>query len=120
MFNTWKLEELRNIALIVRNGLENSIINSTGYTEAIVAQAIAIVTVCDGIVSNIDDYLINTEEYENRDLALFLRGMDYLLRSVHTEVTDFDTGVLQYFTGNLVLKHYANMIWFLRNRMYYA
>ena len=46
--------------------------------------------------------------------------MDYLLRGTHAEVTDFDTGVLQYCTDNLVLKHYANMIWLLRNRMYYA
>lgn len=120
MFNTKNLEELKNSALIVRTGLENLIINSTAYEGTTIEQAVAVFTVCDAIVSDVHDYLTYPEEYGNGNLDLFLRGMDYLLRGTHAEVTDFDTGVLQYCTDNLVLKHYANMIWLLRNRMYYA
>lgn len=120
MFNTEKLEELKNNALIVRNELENSIINSTVHAETTIAQAIAIFTVCDAIVSNVHEYLTDSEEYGDRNLVLFLSGMYRLLRSIRTDEMGYDKFVLESCANKDLKKHYGEIITTLGNRMYYA
>ena len=46
MIDVYKLEELKHSAIIVKDAVENSIINSTDYEESATAQGIALVTVC--------------------------------------------------------------------------
>ena len=74
MFNLERLEALKTNALIVRNGLNESVITTSIYTEPTIAQAIAVFTACDALVSNVDDYLTAPEEYGDRNLDLFLQG----------------------------------------------
>lgn len=119
MFNTERLEELKNNALIVRNELEDSIINSTVHEEKTIAQAIAIFTVCDTLVSNVHDYLTDSEEYGDRNLVLFLSGMYRLLMSIRTDEMGYDKFVLECCANKAIKKHYAEIIWTLRTRMYY-
>lgn len=119
MFNTESLKELRNSAVIVRNALEDSIINSTVYAAPTIAQAIAVSTVCDEIVSNIDYYLAESEEYGARNLYLFLYGMDYLLRSIYTDGIGYYEVVLDV-CDNVVKAHFDDMLVSLRTRKYYV
>lgn len=119
MFNTERLEKLKNNALIVRNELENSIINSTVHAETTIAQAIAIFTVCDAIVSNVHEYLTESEEYGDKNLVLFLSGMYRLLMSIRTDEMGYDKFVLECCANKAIKKHYAEIIWTLRTRMYY-
>lgn len=95
MFNTERLEELRNNALIVMKGLKESIINSSTYAEPTIAQAIAVFTVCDTIVSNVDEYLTHSEDYGDENLDVFFSGMDYLLRSIRTDAIGYCEVVLE-------------------------
>lgn len=119
MFNTKKLEELKNSALIVRNAVEGTIINTRLYEDTIIKQAIAVFTICDEIVSNMHDYLTDSEEYGDRNLALFLGGMYYLLRSIHADGIGYYEEVLECCGDNVVTKHFGDMYWSLKNNLYY-
>ena len=119
MFNTGRLEELRNNALIVMKGLKKSIINASTYAEPTIAQAIAVFTVCDTIVSNVDEYLTHSEDYGDKNLDLFLIGMNYLLRSVRTDEIGYYVVVLECCADNAVLAHFMDMVEILRARLYY-
>lgn len=94
MVNTRILKELKNSAYIVRNELETLIINPSDFKDTILAQAMAVFTVCDTVVSIVYEYLTDPEEYGDRNFALDLLGMYYLLHSVRNDVLRYYDFVL--------------------------
>lgn len=54
----------------------------------------AVFTVCDTVVSIVYEYLTDPEEYGDRNLALDLLGMYYLLHSVRNDVLRYYDFVL--------------------------
>ncbi|WP_126937169.1 hypothetical protein [Veillonella sp. CHU740] len=118
MFNLERLEALKTNALIVRNGLNESVITTSIYTEPTIAQAIAVFTACDALVSNVDDYLTAPEEYGDRNLDLFLQGMHYLFRSIWTDKIGYCSVVLGGCTHG-VRGHFGDMTDSLKEQLYY-
>lgn len=111
MIDTNKLEELKNSAYIVRNKLETLVINSSDFKDDTLAQVMAVFTVCDRVVSIVYDYLIDPEEYGDRNLALDLVGMEYLLRSVRNyDVRYYALLLTGCANDNEVTTHFWNMV----------
>ena len=111
MIDANKLEELKNSAYIVRNELETLIINPSDFKDDRLAQAKAVFTVCDTVVAIVYDYLTGSEEYGDRNLALDLLGMHYLLRSVRNYNTSYYALILACCDNNdEVMKCFWNMV----------
>lgn len=111
MIDTNKLEELKNSAYIVRNELETLIINPSDFKDYTLAQAKALCTICDTVVSIVYDYLTGSEEYGDRNLALDLLGMHYLLRSVRNYDTSYYALILACCdNNNEVIKRFWSMV----------
>ena len=109
MIDVYKLEELKHSAIIVKDAVENSIINSTDYEESATAQGIALVTVCDKVVDIIDEYLAYPEECDDNSILVQLLGMDYLFGSVRRDELGYDEDVLEWIDDDFVNKHFWSM-----------
>lgn len=109
MIDTNKLEDLRTHALIVKHGLLESIIDSHMYASQTMAQALAIATVCDKVLDLIDDYLVYSEEYDEKYILVELLSIKYLLCSIHTDKIGYCDVVLEC-SGFEVTSNFWSMI----------
>lgn len=118
MIDTDKLKEVKKSALIVLDAVETKIINSTVYAEPTIAQAVALVTVCDKVIDIIHDYLIYPEDHDDIGISTELLGMYYLFRSIHEDPLGYDEIVLECVDDSQVDVHFQNMVKGIRSLTY--